>query len=171
MDFFERAGESLSAKGRSAAQKAKDMAELARLNAQAGRLEGKIKTWYQVIGEKVYHREKDQDHAGLEVEFDMVTGTFAEIGRIKKQIAALKGLQECPSCGEQVDESARFCPECGAKLEDPWTMQDGDEDVCETVQDDAAECGCEESGREECGCGNAQGAPDAEKEEMKEETL
>lgn len=129
MVFFEKMGETLSMKGREATQKAKDLTELAKLNAKVGQLEGKIKTWYQVIGEKVYHSEKDQDHAGLEAEFDMITEMFSEIGQIKKQIAALKGLQECPSCRAQVDENARFCPKCGAKLEDPWTIED--EDICQ----------------------------------------
>ena len=159
MDFFEKMGETLSTKGKAATQKAKDLADLARLNAQVGQLEGKIRTWYQGSGEKVYHREKDQDHAGLEVEFDMVTEAFAQIGAIKKQIAALKGLQECPSCKAQVEDSAQFCPKCGAKLEDPWTVVD--EDVCEADADS-----CQGDGEKSCGC--QEGAPDpdgAQKEE------
>lgn len=145
MAFFEKVGETISTKGKEAAQRAKGVADLAKLNAQLGQLEGRMRTWYQVIGEKVYQNEKDQEHTGLEVEFDRLNETFAEIGRVKKQIADIKGLQECPACKAQVDSDALFCPRCGAKLEhEPPEEADGAENVEDMPEAEGADATAEE---------------------------
>lgn len=118
MAFFEKVGETISTKGKEAAQKAKEVTDLARLNTQVGQLEGKIKTYYQIIGEKVYQNEKDQDHCGLEAEFDLINDAFAEIGKLKKQISDIKGTKECAECGREVANEYSFCPYCGAQFEE-----------------------------------------------------
>lgn len=147
MDFFGKMGETLSTKGKDAAQKAKDVAELAKLNAQAGQLEGKIKTWYQVVGEKVYQMEKDQDHAGLEEEFTLINDAVAQLAAVKKQIAQIKGIQVCSACKAEVNVEYQFCPKCGEKLEKFEIVEDGAEtaeDVRDDVenQDDCGQDGC-----------------------------
>lgn len=146
MAFFEKVGETISTRGKEAAHRAKDVADLAKLNTQVGQLEGKVKTYYQIIGEKVYQNEKDQDHSGLEAEFDLVNDAVAEIARIKKQISDIKGTKECAECKAEVDNSFAFCPHCGAKFEEP-----AEECCCAEV---AEECCCEETA-EECGCEEA----------------
>ncbi|MBQ7841563.1 MAG: hypothetical protein IJ390_13915 [Lachnospiraceae bacterium] len=151
MDFFSKMGETLSTKGKAATQKAKDIAELTKLSTQVGQLEGKIKSWYQVIGEKVYQSEKDQEHAGLEVEFNMITDAFAEIGRIKKQIAELKGVQVCPGCKAEVPADALFCPKCGAKQEKEALVKEAEAEAAEECSC-AEDCCCEEAPAEDCGC-------------------
>lgn len=160
MAFFEKLGETLSSTGKAAAQKTKEMADLAKLNSQVGQLEGKIKTWYQVIGEKVYQSEKDQEHSGLETEFGMITDAFAEIGRLKKQITEIRGMKTCPECGADVAKDASFCSKCGAKIEEPADNTDAEAD---DVVDDAADV-VEETADEE----NAEEA--AEEETAEEET-
>lgn len=117
MDFFNKLGETITNKSREAAQTARDIKNLAALNAKIGQQENKIKSWYRVIGERVYRMEKDQEHSALETEFSMITDAFAEIGRLKKEIEKIKGVKTCPSCHAEVDDSVKFCPECGAKLE------------------------------------------------------
>lgn len=117
MAFFDKLSETLTTTGKAAAQKTKEMADLAKLSAQVAQQESKIKTWYQVVGEKVYQQEKDQEHAELEAEFGMITEAFAEIAKLKKQIADIKGVRECAACGADVDAKALFCPKCGAKME------------------------------------------------------
>lgn len=153
MDFFEKMGETITSKSKVAAQKAKGVADLAKMNAQVGQLEGKIKTYYQIIGEKVYLNEKDQDHSGLEAEFDLITDAYVEIGRLKKQIADLKGTKECPGCHAEIDNSFAFCPKCGAKMEE-------EESAAETAE---CECG-EEAAEETCGYEEATEACDCAEE-------
>lgn len=147
MAFFEKVGETLSTKGKEAAHRAKDVADLAKLNTQLGQLEGKIRTYYQIIGEKVYQNEKDQEHAGLEAEFDLINDAAAEIARIKKQISDIKGTKECGACSAEVDNSFAYCPHCGAKFEEP--VEEPAEEC--GSEESAEECGCEEPA-EECGC-------------------
>lgn len=127
MDFFNKLGETLTNKSKEVAQTARDVKDLASLNAKIGQQENKIKTWYQVIGEKVYRAEKDQEHSALETEFSMITEAFAEIGRLKKEIEKIKGVKTCPSCHAEVDDGVKFCPECGIRLEgevDVWESKE-----------------------------------------------
>lgn len=155
MAFFEKVGETISTKGKEAAHRAKGVADLAKLNTQVGQLEGKIKTYYQIIGEKVYQKEKDQDHAGLEAEFTLINDAAAEIARIKKQISDIKGTKECAGCGAEVDNSFAYCPRCGAKFEEPAAdecCKDAAEECC--CEEASEECCCEETS-EECCCEEA----------------
>lgn len=147
MDFFEKMGETISTRGKEAAQKAKGVADLAKLSTQVGQLEGKIKTYYQIIGEKVYQNEKDQEHSGLEAEFDLINDAFAEIGRIKKQISEIKGTKSCPACNAEVDIAFPFCPHCGAKFE-----EEPEAEYCEAVSEEEAceECANEAPAEEAC---------------------
>lgn len=146
MDFFEKVGSVISTRGKEVAQKAKDTSDLVKLRTEVGQLEGKIKTWYQVIGEKVYQNEKDQDHSGLEVEFGMITEAFAEIGRLKKQIAELRGKQECPVCKAEVSGDSAFCPKCGARMEEEEVCTECEEtETAETIVEEAAETESTES--------------------------
>lgn len=139
MGFFEEMGEKITAKSKEVAAKAQGAAKLADLRSQATRLEGKIKSCYQNIGEKVYQNEKDQEHTGLEAEFDSINAAFAELDSIHKQIAKLKGLRKCKSCGAQVDMLAAFCPKCGGKMEEEETPQEGaPEDVVDIQEAEGA---------------------------------
>lgn len=154
MAFFEKVGETISTKGKEAAHRAKEVADLAKLNTQVGQLEGRVKTYYQIIGEKVYQNEKDQEHVGLEAEFDLINNAVAEIARIKKQISDIKGTKECAECSAEVDNAFAFCPHCGAKFEEPAEEVPAEECCCE---EPAEECGCAEEA-EACACE----APDSE---------
>lgn len=139
MAFFEKFGETISTKGKEAAQKAKDMADIARLKTQIGQLEGKVKTWYQVIGEKVYQENKGQAYSDMEVEFTTITEAFAQIAELRAQIAAIQGLRTCPACKEDVDVNALFCPKCGEKLEEPWEIvEDAPVEEAETPEEASA---------------------------------
>lgn len=148
MAFFEKMGETISTKGKEAAQKAKEVTDLARLNTQVGQLEGKIKTYYQIIGEKVYQNEKDQDHCGLEAEFDLINDAYAEIGKLKKQISDIKGTKECAACGKEVANGYSFCPYCGVQFEDPAADAEvvpAEEPADDVVEEEASEQTVEET--------------------------
>lgn len=134
MDFFNKLGETLTNKSKEVAQTARDVKDMATLNAKIGQQENKIRTWYQVIGEKVYRAEKDQDHSGLEAEFSMITEAFAEIGRLKQEIEKIKGVKTCPSCKAEVDEGVKFCPECGAKLS-AETCSEVENESCDSAEE------------------------------------
>ena len=161
MAFFDKLGETISTTSRAAAHKTREVADLAKLSSQASQLEGKIKSWYQVIGEKVYQSEKDQDHSGMEAEFDMITEAFAEIGRIKKQIADIRGVKYCPECGAEVSKDSAFCNKCGAKVEEAEAVPEEEGAAADVVEDvpaaeeavaNAAEEASAEATEEACGC-------------------
>ena len=41
----------------------------------------------------------------------------ADIKLCKEYIRSIKGVDVCPSCGEDVEEDSAFCRHCGAKME------------------------------------------------------
>ena len=127
MDFFNKLGETIANKSKEVAQSARDVKDMASLKAKIGQQESRIKNWYQVIGEKVYRAEKDQKHSALETEFSMITDAFAEIGRLKKEMEKIKGVKTCPSCKAEVDDSVKFCPECGCGSARYHAVQKSDE--------------------------------------------
>lgn len=65
MDFFEKLGETITERGKEAADKAKDLAEIARLKSQISTCEEVIRKNYMEIGrlyyEKYAHRTKDEE--------------------------------------------------------------------------------------------------------------
>lgn len=135
MDFFNKLGETIANKSKEVVQSARDVKDMASLKAKIGQQESRIKNWYQVIGEKVYRAEKDQEHSALETEFSMITDAFAEIGRLKKEMEKIKGVKTCPSCKAEVDDSVKFCPECGERLMSECSSEIEDE-PCESAEED-----------------------------------
>lgn len=90
MDFLGK----LSEKGKVAADKAKDLAEVASLKAQIATNENVIKKTYTEIG-KIYYQEHslDEDIQGdLKTHFDTVVKAKAAIAEIQTQIDVLKGV-------------------------------------------------------------------------------
>lgn len=185
MAVLGKVGKTISTKGKEAAHRAKDVAELAKLSAQVSQLEGKLKAYYQIIGEKVYLKEKDQEHTELEAEFDLINSTVAEIAGIKKQISDIRGTRQCAECRAEVDNSFAFCPHCGTKFEEPAAEPEDVEEPeegccceedgcdcgengpkagdcgCEGNEPKAGSCGCEENGAEAGSCGCEGNGPEA----------
>lgn len=89
MDFFGKVKE----KGKEAADKAKDLAEIAALKTQIATNESVIKKSYTEIG-KVYYEQHalDEEITGeLKSQFDNIVKAKAEIADLQTKIDVLKG--------------------------------------------------------------------------------
>lgn len=117
MEFFDKLGGTISSKSKQVAQKAKDMAEISKLNGQIVTEEDKIKNAYLAIG-KLYYDECYTDPQGAYVnEVEIIKNSNKTIEGLKDKVNQLKGIQSCPNCGAEVDINASFCTSCGNKLE------------------------------------------------------
>lgn len=146
MDFFNKAKEKIAKTSGDVAKKAKDMAEVTKLNSQISDSEKNIKALYNEIGKYVYENLKDDAPAEIAEKMSAIDAAFADIARCKGEIMKLKGIQKCPQCNGEVDKDVAFCPACGAKMPEPVVevvdageVKEVVEEAAETVAEAVAE--------------------------------
>lgn len=145
MAFFEKVGETLAAKGKNVADKAKEMAEMNRLNGLIHSQKNMIEKTYREIGEIVYENRAERDAVDLNSQIEQLDALWKETRRLQREILKVKGLQQCENCGAEIDRNVAFCPKCGAQVvtrEEAQEVEDG-EQAGETGEPGAARCpGC-----------------------------
>ena len=116
MDFFKKAGSTIATKGKAAADKAKEIAEVAGLNNQISAKEANNKTLFQEIGKIVFYNDLNNTNDEYADKVAQIKENLAAIEELKKQIKETKGIRVCPSCGAEAEGAYEFCPKCGEKM-------------------------------------------------------
>lgn len=116
MDFFNTLAETLSNTGKVVAQKAKDVAEVSKINNQISVEESRINAAYLSIGKRFYEENAGEVMEAYIQDFSVITEAKAKIQNLKEQLKQLKGVYKCPQCGAEVPANSAFCSFCGAKL-------------------------------------------------------
>lgn len=108
-------------------EKAEAALEIQKLTSLVGKEESKIESTYKKMGKMVW--EKSQNCDCLPDEFkeecEAIKASLAAIDNLKFKIANIKATAfngdepktTCPNCGAAVGISAKFCSECGSKME------------------------------------------------------
>lgn len=89
MDFFDELGEKLVATGKYAGEKAKEAADIAKLNAQLVQEEYKLRKACYELG-KFYYENGDAESVGMEPYMAAVREKNAAIESLKEQIELMK---------------------------------------------------------------------------------
>lgn len=129
MAFFNGISKKITSTGQEAVQKAKDVAEITKVNMEIVELEKKIEGLQLNIGKYVVEQFADVSIEGLrekmETEQDVIAENILRIREVEQQIleskeriSALKGVIRCPNCGNEVQNGSVFCGKCGTKLEE-----------------------------------------------------
>ncbi len=134
MDFFNNLGKTLSEKSRDAAKKAKDMADIVRINGQITAEEDKIAKAYQTIGKAYYEMNKQNEKDEFAGYFMEIEEAEAKVAQYKAEVQKLKGISVCPNCGAEVKMGTLYCATCGGKLFQSMDAS-GTETVTGTVED------------------------------------
>lgn len=92
MDFLNKVTETLSNTGREAADKAKELAEIASLKGQISTCEEVIKKNYLEIGRLFMEDYKDVEDAPYEKQRMAILNARKGIAELQKQIRDIKGL-------------------------------------------------------------------------------
>lgn len=116
MSFFDNIGSKASAAGQAAAEKARNFAEVNRLNGVISDHEKRISRLYFEIGQSYYMRHKDDPEAEELERIAEITDTNEKIAVCREQIKTLKGVEKCPNCGADVQNGSQFCNKCGTRM-------------------------------------------------------
>lgn len=114
-------------------EKAEAALEIQKLTSLVGKEESKIESTYTKMGKMVWEKSQSCDCLPDEfkAECEAIKASLAAIDDLKLKIANIKAAAfngeepktACPHCGAAVSISAKFCSECGGKLEPVETTQ------------------------------------------------
>ncbi len=119
MAFLGKIRETVTDTSKMVAQKAKDMAEVTKLNGQISTEEIKIKEAYLAIGKRYFEENMGEVSDAYINDFTIINEAKARISELQEQIKTIKGVFSCPNCGAEVTTESAFCSSCGAKIEAP----------------------------------------------------
>jgi len=139
MAFWENFGETITAKSKEMADKAKNFTDIASLKGQIVTQENAILRYYREIGREYYAAHKDDESVECQDKFDAIKKAEGIIEELQKKIAELSGTKHCNVCNSDVPDDSAFCPKCGAKLEDDTYFDEEDAEgvvVTEIVDED-----------------------------------
>ncbi len=92
MDFFEKIGDTISTKGKEAADKAKELAEIANLKSQISTCEEVIKKNYLEIGRLYYEQYADVPDAPFEKQCKAIRNAKNGVEDLQRKIKEIKGI-------------------------------------------------------------------------------
>lgn len=92
MVFFEKLGDTISAKGKDIADKAKDTAEILSLKSQISTCEEVIKKNYLEIGRLFYEQYGENPDAPFEKQRNAIKNARVGVSELQAKIDQLKGL-------------------------------------------------------------------------------
>lgn len=116
MDFLNKLAETITDTSKVVTQKAKDVAEVAKLNSQISVEENRINAAYLSIGKRFYEENAGEVMEAYIQDFSVINESKAKIQNLKAQLVHIKGVCQCPHCNAEVPASYSFCNFCGAKL-------------------------------------------------------
>lgn len=166
MTFFNNIKRGATDAANKAAKKTGEITNIAKLTMNIKTAEAKLGDVYEEIGRLFYTAERTGEDFTGEIASNIMKADKikADIANFKAELAVLRNVIVCESCGNEINADAAFCSFCGAKVERPApiveeTAEDETdcccEDTCEcadsTDSTDTDECTCECSD-EDCTC-------------------
>lgn len=92
MDFLEKLGDVITAKGQEAVDKAKDVAEIANLKSRISTCEDVIKKNYMEIGKLYYEKYGNMPDAEFQKQCRSIANARNGIDKLQEKIKEIKGL-------------------------------------------------------------------------------
>ena len=116
MDIINQVGKSISSSSRAAVNKAQNMTEIIRINANIEGAQKTIDEHYISLG-KAYKQKCQKNNEDIDNQIiKAIVELETKIAVWKSEITALKGAISCPACGYENKSGAGFCAKCGSSL-------------------------------------------------------
>lgn len=135
MDLFNKLAGTITDTSKVVTKKAKDVAEVAKLNNQISIEENRINAAYLSIGKRFYEENAGEVLEAYIQDFSIINESKAKIQNLKAQLIQLKGVCQCPQCSAEVPVNYSFCNFCGAKLAVEEPREEDIVDAEEAVKD------------------------------------
>ena len=131
MSFLNDLGKKLGGAAEVAADKAKDLAEITKLNYDISAVQKQMEADYAEIGKQVFALEKDNPESPVaelcakivnaQQTVESLTARIAQIKAEVPQAAAAAPASEpckryCPNCGAEAVGEGKFCQSCGTPI-------------------------------------------------------
>lgn len=117
MALIDQLGKMITNTGQEAATKARNFADIAKLNSSIDSLRQEINRLSMELGKVYYEKHKnDEIFAEAPEQMAAIRNAYAEISKYQEQIDQIKGVGKCPNCGASTPADSVFCSSCGAKL-------------------------------------------------------
>lgn len=120
MGALDRFMNKAKASAQAAGQKAGEWMEIGKLSMALADLNSDVERLYAEIGRMVYDAYKDKETSTeeLNIKCEYIDEKLTEIAELRRKIAELKKVKQCPVCGESNPHENLYCAQCGAKLEE-----------------------------------------------------
>lgn len=92
MEIFEKVGETIAAKGKDMADKAKELAEIAGLRSQISTCEEVMRKNYLEIGKLYYEQFKDAEYNDFVDQCTAITNAKNGVEALEEKIREIKGI-------------------------------------------------------------------------------
>lgn len=125
MAFFDDIGKKLSQATQATAQKAKELADVSRINGAISDEEKKINNNYYQIGKLYVAMHSDDHEADFAGFISSVKESERKITEYRSQIQEIKGVTRCEKCGAEVAMNMAFCSSCGSPIPKNSSNQGG----------------------------------------------
>lgn len=116
MAFFSEVGKKISTTSQNAVNKAKEVAEVAKINSMISDEENKINSNYYQIGKLYVALHKNDCEDNFATMINDIVNAEKKIVEYREQIQSIKGIVKCPKCGAEVSVESAFCHACGAPM-------------------------------------------------------
>lgn len=134
MAFLDDLSRTLSDKGKEAALKAREAAELLQMKAQIGSEKSKLKELYGAVGVLYYKKHRDDEDNEFGDLFREIGNVLTNVAALEEKVQGLEGSLVCPHCRKVMKRDALYCSHCGTALK-----SEPEEAAEEFVQEAAAE--------------------------------
>ena len=147
MAFIDNVKDTLAKTGKTAVQKTKDLAAIAKVTADIEETKSLLKAVYIEIGKK-YCETHDKETADPDYTVNVATveNLTEQLEALKQERLTLRGKVRCPACSKAVDDAFVYCPFCGEPL--PEKAEPAAENPAED-EDDAIDVDLDEEDRDE----------------------
>ncbi len=116
MAFFDDLSKKLSQTSADVMKKTKDFADTTKLNGMISDEERNIQEAYRQMGKIYFDMYKDAPATEMAEFVAQVIAAQEKIVQYQEEIAQIKGVVKCPSCGTDVALESAFCANCGTKM-------------------------------------------------------
>ena len=116
MAFLDELSKTLSNKGKEAAQKARETAEVLQVKAQIASEKSKLKELYGAVGVLYYKKHRNDEDNEFGDLFREIGNVLTNIAVLEEKVQGLDGSQVCPNCKKVMKKGTLFCSHCGTAL-------------------------------------------------------